>query len=1000
MKSLPLLLVLLLVVSSQENFLPEQFTVYDLWNVGAMSVGLTLSFLLGNMLSENPHLTQRKVVTAHIQRQQREVQTRRKRHVDPAGSFVPLRRSKRRWVLTTIVLEENDRGPFPKKAGDLFNDRAENYSIKYLISGPGVDEPPEKGLFHVNDLTGEVYVNRAIDREKTPLFTVRFDVANRLDGSILDKSLIFNVEVRDSNDNAPRFSQSVYNLTLKETTRLDSPIFQVIATDDDKEDTPNSQFDYYLIKQIPDLPNVKFTVDSKNGLIRGDGCLNYEASNFIRLIVGAKDKGAGSLFSTTTVNMLIQDGNNNMPVFTSGDKYELSVQEGEVKDGLLRLKVEDKDTPQTPAWRAKYKILLGNEKENYNLTTDPKTNEGILSIVKPLDFEGTPTKTLIITVENEEPYYSCQNSRLRMDKTAMSPNITVSITVIDANDAPVFTPKVKVIREKEGVKVGTVLGTFTATDPDRVPNKIRYKIAEDPAGWMTVDENTGVVTTLQELDRESPFVNGTTYTALVHAIDDGEPPGTGTGTILLYLSDVNDHTPKLVTPFMYRCDHQLDVPFVVEAADRDMDPFAGPFKFDVSDHSQSMSETWQVKQVSDHSAEVVMLKSLTKGNYTIPFDIYDRQGTYKTQDLNVRVCSCPDRLNCEKMAPASYQMGGGAIGAILAALLLFLLALCLLMCFLCGSGKKKHILPNDEGNQTLIMYNEEGGSALSQANPAALMAAGNGTNDYGIKDKEAVGRVISNSLSLSQAQQWEGERDSSGRMKPRAQYQSWEVVSINRVLVLLLHTWWYAGYIIISQHMYDLEFLPPLTPGNAVTPYLYHGRTTLDTSKMVLVLVWGMQLELEPVLGIWHKMELGHSVLSYENELTANGKEMVPAIRLFKYFPNYKRINIPPTHCILVNAPHCCVYYLQSSKYMKNGTFRNRYDNLFVEKIGEILNKRLHGLSDDEQGTYKPRVYAYEGDLDFIASMESINCPDDTMDFSFLNQFDPKFARLEEICKK
>ncbi|XP_072270570.1 cadherin-like protein 26 [Pyxicephalus adspersus] len=712
------------------------------------------------------------VVTAHVQQQQGGVQTRRKRHVNPAGSSVLLRRSKRRWVLTTIVLEENDPGPFPKKAGDLFNDRAENYSIKYLISGPGVDQAPEIGLFHINDLNGEVFVNRAIDREKTPMFVVHFDVAERLTGTILDRSLIFNVEVRDQNDNTPRFSQSIYNFTLKETTKFDSPVFQVIATDDDKEDSPNSDIYYYLIKQIPELPNVKFTVDPKNGLIRGEGCLNYEASNFIRLIVGAKDKGAVPLSNSTTVNIRIQDGNNNLPMFTGGNNYELSVREGELKNEILRLKVEDKDTPKTPAWTAKYKILTGNENENYNVTTDPETNEGILNIIKPLDFEGTPTKKLVITVENEEPYYSCENNKLRMDKAVTFSSVTVSINVIDSNDAPVFTPKVKVIRVKEGEKAGAVLGTFNATDSDKIPNKIRYKIANDPAGWMKVDENTGVVSTLQELDAESPFLNGTKYTALVYAIDDGDPPATGTGTIFLYVSDINDNTPELVTPYTYKCDHQLDVPFTVEATDKDKDPFAGPFRFDIPDHSRSMTETWKVKQVSDNSAEIVMLKSLAKGNYTIPFDIYDRQGTYRSQVLNVRVCYCPDQMNCEKMAPASYQLGGGAIGAIFGALLLFLLAICLLICFLCGSGKKKHMLPNDEGNQTLIKYNEEGGSALSQASPVTLIVAGNGTNDYGIKENEAVKRVMSNSLSQSQYQQREGE--SVGGMKTRGQYQFWE----------------------------------------------------------------------------------------------------------------------------------------------------------------------------------------------------------------------------------
>lgn len=49
---------------------------------------------------------------------------------------------------------------------------------------------------------------------------MRFDATDRLTGQVLDKSLIFNVEVRDKNDNAPRFSQTVYNLSLKETTNL------------------------------------------------------------------------------------------------------------------------------------------------------------------------------------------------------------------------------------------------------------------------------------------------------------------------------------------------------------------------------------------------------------------------------------------------------------------------------------------------------------------------------------------------------------------------------------------------------------------------------------------------------------------------------------------------------------------------------------------------------------------------------------------------------------
>lgn len=55
----------------------------------------------------------------------------------------------------------------------LFNNRSFNTSVKYLISGPGVDESPEIGLFSIeDDENGHVYVHRTIDREKTPSFQV------------------------------------------------------------------------------------------------------------------------------------------------------------------------------------------------------------------------------------------------------------------------------------------------------------------------------------------------------------------------------------------------------------------------------------------------------------------------------------------------------------------------------------------------------------------------------------------------------------------------------------------------------------------------------------------------------------------------------------------------------------------------------------------------------------------------------------------------------------
>ncbi|XP_053561585.1 cadherin-like protein 26 [Bombina bombina] len=817
-----------------------------------------------------------------------------RRSLNQAESLRPLRRTKRRWVLSTIVLEENDVGPFPKIAGELFNDQAANMSIKYLISGPGVDEFPEVGLFTIDDLNGVVYVHRSIDREKTPLFVVRFDVAERVSGKIVDRSLIFNVEIKDKNDNAPEFTQKEYNIPLKETFNLENPVFQVIALDKDLEDTPNSEVTYSVVSQIPSLPDVSFTVDSKSGLIRGNGCLKYEAANLIRLLIRAQDKGPDPMSSTATVVIKVEDGNNNMPEIAKGD-YDLKIPEGELKNNILRIKVEDKDLTKTPAWRAKFKILSGNERGYYNISTDPDTNEGILDIIKPLDFEGTPKKQIVISVENEEPLSSCQNGKVKVEKSSNQNNLTINVSVLDTNDAPIFTPIRPVIREKEGLKAGSVLLKVNATDPDLVPNKIRYKIASDPAGWVTIDENTGVITTVQELDRESPYVNQTLYPIVVHAIDNGDPPQTGSGTVLLYVSDVNDNTPRLASPYLERCDQVKDMTFPINAEDKDLDPFSGPFKFEISDDSKMVQDSWRISRSTGNSGELTLLKSLPKGNYSVPLKIYDRQGYSGSQTLNVRVCSCPDGKTCEKLQPAAQFLGGGAIGVMFAALFLFLLGLCLLMCFVCGSASIKNngLLPNDEGNQTLIKYNEEGGSALNQASPALLspVSAGNGNTQFINKD---IGKPSPSVISQ------------------RAQLESWERNG--------------AG----------------MSPSGA--------------KQQVQSESW--------MRGV--QANQGHNGTWKQGSLQSQANKNV---------------------------------FITNSKYSRNGSLKNKSPDVFVDKVGEMVKNRLREIcGEDDAPLYKPRVYAYEGELERINSVGELSVPESESDLGFLDDLDPKFGRLMEIC--
>lgn len=56
--------------------------------------------------------------------------------------------------------------------------------------------------------------------------------------------------------------------------------------------------------------------------------------------------------------------------------------ENEAEREVTRLVATDLDEPSTPAWRAVYSILRGNEGGAFTIATDPASNEGVLRTAK------------------------------------------------------------------------------------------------------------------------------------------------------------------------------------------------------------------------------------------------------------------------------------------------------------------------------------------------------------------------------------------------------------------------------------------------------------------------------------------------------------------------------------------------------------------------------------------------------------------------------------------
>ncbi|XP_062250299.1 protocadherin gamma-A11-like isoform X24 [Platichthys flesus] len=373
----------------------------------------------------------------------------------------------------------------------------------------------------------ELVLENKLDREKQNEINL---LLTALDGGSPQRSgtVVIHVTVLDANDNAPVFSQAVYEASLPENSPPDTVVINVSATDADEG--VNGDVTYQFGHVSDDDINM-FSIDSKTGEIRVTGVIDFEERSSFEMRVKAKD-GLG-LTSYAKVMIDVTDVNDNAPVIylkSLTNPIPENVSPG-LEVGIINVQDADFDTNQNVRCAIQHNVpfkLVPSIKNYYSLVTTGQLDRELVS-----DYNITITAT----DEGSPP---------------LSSSKTVQLSVADINDnPPVFQEQSYSAYVTENNKPGSTLCSVTARDPDwRQNGTVVYSLLPGEvngapiSSYLSVNGDTGVIHAVRSFDYEQ----FRSFKVHVMARDNGSPPLSSNVTISVFISDVNDNSPQILYP--------------------------------------------------------------------------------------------------------------------------------------------------------------------------------------------------------------------------------------------------------------------------------------------------------------------------------------------------------------------------------------------------------------------------------------------------------------------
>lgn len=405
------------------------------------------------------------------------------------------------------------------------------------VPGSGVDTD-----LSIEESTGEIRTKVALDRETRASYSL---VAIPQNG----ENVRVTVRVLDENDNPPTFPSPLMHIEFPENTPRD-----VKRTLHPARDLDLGIYNTQRYNIVSGNVNNAFRLSShreRDGVLYLDlqinGFLDRETTAAYSLVIEALDGGAPPLRGSMTVNITIQDVNDNQPIFNQSRYFATVPENATVGTSVLQVFATDSDAGENG--HVQYSINRRQSDREGMFKID--ANTGLIVVNRPLDFETKEVHELAVVARDSgvQPLETTAFISIRVtDVNDNQPTINVIFLSDDA------TPKIS-----ESAQPGEFVARISVNDPDSKTEYSNVSVTleggEGHFGLATRDNIIYLVIVALPIDRESK----PNYTLSVIATDTGSPPLHASRTFHLRVTDVNDNAPEFDKP-----EYEADVLEVAE----------------------------------------------------------------------------------------------------------------------------------------------------------------------------------------------------------------------------------------------------------------------------------------------------------------------------------------------------------------------------------------------------------------------------------------------------